>query len=77
VALALGRLALLAVLLLAFGIGDLASVAAIIGLRAVLMLPVRLAAARMAVPFDAARVGLRLALQVPPSSQVPPCWPFA
>jgi PST family polysaccharide transporter len=60
VALALGRLALVAALLLAFGAGDLTAVAAAIGLRAALMLPFRLAAARAAVPFDAVRVGLRL-----------------
>ena len=61
IALALGRLVLLAGLLLAFGTGDLATVAAAIGLRAALMLPVRLISARAVVPFDIGRVGLRLA----------------
>jgi O-antigen/teichoic acid export membrane protein len=60
VALALGRTALLAGLLVAFGVADLASVAAAIGLRAALLLPARLAAARAAIAFDIGRVILRL-----------------
>lgn len=60
IALAAGRVALLAVLLVLLGLADLVHVAAAVGLRAGLMLPVRLLSARGVVPFDLRRVALRL-----------------